>query len=1309
MMSTRRSRPIVVGLLGALFLALYACAGTPAPSASIFVADAGSDTTMTVVISPDDGPGSDAPLINLGSDAPTQDALVDACGNGVCSDVLTGGYCGDGIIEAGEACDDGNSVPGDGCSGICQIEPGYTCPTAGLPCIYTVPVKCGDGIIEGNEACDDGNVADGDGCSSMCQVEPGWSCSVPGMPCTKNPTPRCGDGAVNNGEQCDDGNTSSGDGCSATCMLEQGWTCPKPGSPCVALQYCGDGIVQTGEQCDDGNAVPGDGCSGVCKVEPGYACPMAGKPCVRIWVCGNGKIDPGEACDDGNTASGDGCSSGCTVEPGFTCPNVNGNGGPCVRVPPNTCGDGILTGTEQCDDGNTNSGDGCSSTCQVEPGFNCPTPGAACKKIEVCGDGVVNIDLTPPEQCDDGNTVSGDGCTSLCQLEPNFVCPTPGGQPCVSTVRCGDGKIAGSETCDDGNAVSGDGCSSSCHVETGWQCPTPAFRCISICGDGLLVGTEQCDDGNTVANDGCSPTCSVEPGFACAPSTTPPPATVCHKTTCGDGIKEGSEQCDDGNLIPYDGCSPTCTIDPVCNGTGGCTGVCGDGLVFPGEACDDGNTVSGDGCSSTCQLETNTGWSCANAPQPPAATLAIPILYRDMLYWNTTGADGGLSNGHPDFNRDAYNTGTIPRTGLVSPLLGADSKPIFQSVRGTDPNQPPILTDATSFCWWYHESGCGGGGTNPFDKLVFKDLNGNPTTLTLAQAASGTYTFNNQSFFPLDGLGWNAGAGAAAQTSIDCSLIGADGGANPTPAPRNFSFTSELHYIFTFQAAIAQATPAQFNFTGDDDVWAFINNRIFADLGGMHDALSKSIVLDPATAAGFGLADGGWYSIDLFQAERHTCRSTYALTLSNFVHVVTQCHTVCGDNIVAGNEQCDEGALNGTGYGHCTSACTPGPRCGDAVVQNPPEQCDDGVNLTTYGGFSKVCGPGCKFAPYCGDGLVSNGEDCDEGALNGSGYGHCTSACKLGPRCGDGLLQTPQEQCDDGTSNGSTGDKCNANCTLKCGDGVLEPGEQCDNGAANNTGGYGGCNADCTRGPYCGDGIKNGTEQCDDGKNDGSYGTCKPNCTLGPYCGDGIVQNPPEQCDQGAANSASAYGTNLCTNYCTPAPFCGDKQVQGQFGETCDDGVNSGQPGSCTPDCKAFVPLPTCGNGRIDAPEQCDDGANNGKAGDKCDVHCRFTCGNGVRDPGEQCDNGVNNGAYGTCNSDCTLAPYCGDGITNGPESCDNGANNVPVATAYGPGVCTTACVFAPFCGDGRVQAQFGEQCDSSSNCSPMCLIQIAK
>ncbi len=77
---------------------------------------------------------------------------------------------------------------------------------------------------------------------------------------------------------------------------------------------------------------------------------------------------------------------------------------------------------------------------------------------------------------------------------------------------CGDGLVVLylDEDCDDGNKVSGDGCSSSCSIETGWTCDdSQPSVCTPICGDGLVLGGEECDDGNTVEGDGCSSLCTL--------------------------------------------------------------------------------------------------------------------------------------------------------------------------------------------------------------------------------------------------------------------------------------------------------------------------------------------------------------------------------------------------------------------------------------------------------------------------------------------------------------------------------------------------------------------------------------------------------------------------------------------------------------------------------------------------------------------------------------------------------------------------------------------------------------------------------
>lgn len=141
--------------------------------------------------------------------------------------------------------------------------------------------------------------------------------------------------------------------------------------------------------------------------------------------------------------------------------------------------------------------------------------GCQCSTSE-CGDGRWD----PGELCDDGNTVSGDGCSSTCELEDP---------------RCGDGVVDPGEECDDGNNAAGDGCSSVCTLGNG-----PA------CGDGTIDAGEECDDGNTDPGDGCSGTCTAEIPL-----------------NCGDGVLDMGEQCDDGNTAPGDGCEPDCTETPV--------------------------------------------------------------------------------------------------------------------------------------------------------------------------------------------------------------------------------------------------------------------------------------------------------------------------------------------------------------------------------------------------------------------------------------------------------------------------------------------------------------------------------------------------------------------------------------------------------------------------------------------------------------------------------------------------------------------------------------------------------------------------
>jgi len=224
-----------------------------------------------------------------------------------------------------------------------------------------------------------------------------------------------------------------------------------------------------------------------------------------------------------------------------------------------SCGNGIIDIAETCDDGNTITGDGCSAFCQ----------------LEVCGNGILDVS----EICDDGNTLSGDGCRADCLkieicgdtvLDTGEICDDGNilsgdgcRADCMKIEICGDAVLDAGEICDDGNILSGDGCRADCMK-------------IEICGDAISDAGEVCDDGNTLNGDGCRGDCKkIE--------------------ICGDAILDINEQCDDGNILVLDGCSNVCLLENP--------GLCGNGALNPGETCDDANIINGDGCSSTCQIE----------------------------------------------------------------------------------------------------------------------------------------------------------------------------------------------------------------------------------------------------------------------------------------------------------------------------------------------------------------------------------------------------------------------------------------------------------------------------------------------------------------------------------------------------------------------------------------------------------------------------------------------------------------------------------------------------------------------------------
>ncbi len=319
------------------------------------------------------------------------------------------------------------------------------------------------------------------------------------------------------------------------------------------------------------------------------------------------------------------------------------------------CGNGVVEGIEECDDGNDDETDDCLSTCVQAS----------------CGDGFVWADV---EACDDANDVTTDDCLPDC-----------------SAASCGDGFVyEGVEACDDGNTVDGDGCLNSC-VE-------------AVCGDGVVwEGVEACDDGNDDNTDSCTDMCAsascgdglVQPGEDCDDmnaDNTDMCLDSCLFASCGDGfVQSGVETCDDAgeSAVCDDDCTPAECGDQVTNISAGedcdtgtqsalcdadCSeAVCGDGYVNvdAAEECDDGNTANNDGCSSQCQEElpepctqgtdpgTGAPWIICTASSNTAWISANnsgqyhPVLICQNLGYNTVGQWGGTFGSVCGYNQNS--------------------------------------------------------------------------------------------------------------------------------------------------------------------------------------------------------------------------------------------------------------------------------------------------------------------------------------------------------------------------------------------------------------------------------------------------------------------------------------------------------------------------------------------------------------------------------------------------------------------------------------------------------------------------------
>ncbi len=461
--------------------------------------------------------------------------------------------CGNTDREVGEACDDGNTLPGDGCSANCLLEDDQGCTNDG---------ECESGVCDLTEAI------------PVCE-----------------PADTCGNSKVETGEGCDDGATTAGDGCDATCLLEDGGACAtdtdcasgvcdlnEAPPVCEAADVCGNGAVEAGEGCDDGGTTAGDGCTAACSKELGETCgasaecesgvcdALGSSTCEPADTCGNGSVEAGEICDDGNVTGGDGCNASCFLEEGSACTlgaqcatgvcDVGGFG--CVVCLDDQVGGAMDTGcggvAAYCDASGVFPA--CIAGCADDgPGAADPGCSGGDSACDLSGSNPVCVDCTDTADCSVGDACSSADNTCVAGCFDDTDCRTPEASVCDTSASTPGACVACVN--DQGGATPDEGCGDPllpvCNGASGAAGTACVFCVDDMSGAGMdagctSLGAALCD--TSVLGGACVECLSDDdcPGLQVCTG-----AQACdYPDSDGDGLTDVVDLDDDADGIPDD-------------------------------------------------------------------------------------------------------------------------------------------------------------------------------------------------------------------------------------------------------------------------------------------------------------------------------------------------------------------------------------------------------------------------------------------------------------------------------------------------------------------------------------------------------------------------------------------------------------------------------------------------------------------------------------------------------------------------------------------------------------------------------------